>query len=71
MAAFDSDAPDSSGLPAEIDTSRPHPARMYDYFLGGKDNITQVVSGNPYTGRTVPIQARYGGYSKIGPFAVA
>jgi hypothetical protein len=27
------------GFPAtEIDTSRPHPARMYDYFLGGKDN---------------------------------
>ncbi|MEU5299633.1 SAM-dependent methyltransferase [Streptomyces noursei] len=22
----------------EIDTSRPHPARMYDYFLGGWDN---------------------------------
>ncbi|MBC2865391.1 SAM-dependent methyltransferase [Streptomyces mexicanus] len=22
----------------EIDTSRPHPARMYDYFLGGKDH---------------------------------
>ncbi|MET7650358.1 MULTISPECIES: SAM-dependent methyltransferase [unclassified Streptomyces] len=22
----------------KIDTSRPHPARMYDYFLGGKDN---------------------------------
>ncbi|NLU73987.1 SAM-dependent methyltransferase [Streptomyces sp. HNM0575] len=22
----------------EIDTSRPHPARMYDYLLGGKDN---------------------------------
>ncbi|MET9083180.1 SAM-dependent methyltransferase [Streptomyces sp. NPDC004237] len=21
----------------EIDTSRPHPARMYDYYLGGKD----------------------------------
>jgi hypothetical protein len=21
--------------PAEIDTSRPHPARMYDYYLGG------------------------------------
>ncbi|WP_211231119.1 SAM-dependent methyltransferase, partial [Streptomyces sulphureus] len=20
-----------------IDTSRPHPARMYDYYLGGKD----------------------------------
>ncbi|MFH8634345.1 SAM-dependent methyltransferase [Streptomyces lydicus] len=23
---------------AEIDTSRPHPARMYDYYLGGWDN---------------------------------
>jgi len=23
---------------AEIDTSRPHPARMYNVFLGGKDN---------------------------------
>ncbi|MFF5183026.1 SAM-dependent methyltransferase [Streptomyces sp. NPDC000345] len=22
----------------KIDTSKPHPARMYDYFLGGKDN---------------------------------
>ncbi|MFG2925133.1 SAM-dependent methyltransferase [Streptomyces sp. NPDC048305] len=22
----------------EIDTSKPHPARMYDWFLGGKDN---------------------------------
>jgi S-adenosyl methyltransferase len=24
--------------PAQIDTSRPHPARMYDFYLGGKDN---------------------------------
>jgi hypothetical protein len=24
--------------PSDIDTSRPHPARMYDYYLGGKDN---------------------------------
>ncbi|MFI2640588.1 SAM-dependent methyltransferase [Streptomyces sp. NPDC018610] len=24
--------------PYAIDTSKPHPARMYDYFLGGKDN---------------------------------
>jgi S-adenosyl methyltransferase len=23
--------------PSEIDTSRPHPARMYNYYLGGKD----------------------------------
>ncbi|MER5434921.1 SAM-dependent methyltransferase [Streptomyces sp. NPDC002588] len=28
-----------SARPAlKIDTSKPHPARMYDYFLGGKDN---------------------------------
>jgi S-adenosyl methyltransferase len=26
-------------LPKGIDTSRPHPARTYDYFLGGKDNF--------------------------------
>ena len=25
-------------LPPEIDTSRPHQARVYDYMLGGKDN---------------------------------
>ncbi|MDW8810605.1 SAM-dependent methyltransferase [Streptomyces scabiei] len=24
--------------PVEIDTSKPHPARMYDWYLGGKDN---------------------------------
>jgi hypothetical protein len=24
--------------PDEIDTGKPHPARMYDYFLGGRDN---------------------------------
>ncbi|MFF8658735.1 SAM-dependent methyltransferase [Streptomyces huasconensis] len=24
--------------PSYIDTSKPHPARMYDWFLGGKDN---------------------------------
>lgn len=24
--------------PVAIDTSRPHPARMYDWYLGGKDN---------------------------------
>jgi hypothetical protein len=26
-------------VPSEIDVSKPHPARMYDYFLGGKDNF--------------------------------
>jgi hypothetical protein len=25
-------------VPGAIDVTRPHPARMYDYYLGGKDN---------------------------------
>ncbi|MDT0608647.1 SAM-dependent methyltransferase [Streptomyces lancefieldiae] len=29
---------ESTAHPYLIDTSKPHPARMYDYFLGGKDN---------------------------------
>jgi hypothetical protein len=28
-----------SGLPPEIDTSSPHTARIYDYFLGGKNHF--------------------------------
>jgi hypothetical protein len=28
-----------SGVPPEIDTSRPHPARIYDYYLGGKNHF--------------------------------
>jgi S-adenosyl methyltransferase len=27
-----------SELPPEIDTSRPHTARIYDYFLGGESS---------------------------------
>ena len=27
-----------SPAPDIIDVTRPHPARMYDYYLGGKDN---------------------------------
>ncbi|MEH0417222.1 SAM-dependent methyltransferase [Streptomyces sp. B21-083] len=26
------------GAPTRVDTSRPHPARVYDWWLGGKDN---------------------------------
>ena len=32
------DAMEPGFSPSDIDTSRPHPARMYDYYLGGKDN---------------------------------
>jgi len=31
--------PEAAGLPPEIDTSVPHPARIYDYWIGGKDNF--------------------------------
>ena len=33
-----SDAHDGDPM-ARIDTSVPHPARVYDYWLGGKDNF--------------------------------
>ena len=26
-------------MKATIDTTKPHPARMYDYYLGGKDHF--------------------------------
>jgi len=31
--------PENPALPPEIDTSRPHAARMYDYYLGGKNHF--------------------------------
>ena len=43
-------------LPSEVDTSTPHPARMYDYFLGGKNHFAadretaeKVLAGAPTT----------------------
>jgi hypothetical protein len=32
------DVPPERGEPPSFDTSRPHPARVYNYWLGGKDN---------------------------------
>ena len=29
---------------ADLDISKPNAARIYDYWLGGKDNISQVLS---------------------------
>ena len=43
MAALRSLSPDENSAPPEIDTSKPHSARIYDYLLGGKDNISQEV----------------------------
>lgn len=32
---------DQEGAPVNLHVDRPHPARIYDYLLGGKDNISQ------------------------------
>jgi hypothetical protein len=34
-----SDAPDSEQIQVELNTNVAHPARVYDYWLGGKDNF--------------------------------
>ncbi|WTF16586.1 SAM-dependent methyltransferase [Streptomyces sp. NBC_01601] len=41
-------------MPVHIDTSKPHPARVYDWLLGGKDNypVDQRI------GETLPEQSR-------------
>jgi S-adenosyl methyltransferase len=53
-----------SDLPPEIDTSRPHPARIYDYGLGGKNHFAvdrevadKAMAAMP-TGRTAARQNR-------------
>ncbi len=33
-------ADDPAGLPPALDTSVAHPARVYNYWLGGKDNFS-------------------------------
>jgi S-adenosyl methyltransferase len=33
-----SDIPERAGEPPSLDTTVSHPARTYDYWLGGKDN---------------------------------
>lgn len=52
---FDRAAGKSSRPPGETDISAPSPARMYDYFLGGKDNFAtdrkaaeRVLEANPW-----------------------
>jgi hypothetical protein len=56
--------------PPDVDISTPNMARMYDYALGGKDNISQVVPRCPHSGRTPIIQARHTHFSNIGAVAV-
>jgi hypothetical protein len=60
---------DRSHLPP-FEPSVPNPARMWNYWLGGKDNISQVVPAVPYSDPTATVQARHAHYSKITPSVV-
>ena len=59
-------SPEEAHMP-EFDTSVPHIARVYDYWLGGKDNISQVVPASPYSGPTVNVQKRHTNFRKSNP----
>jgi hypothetical protein len=48
-----------------FDPTVAHPARVYDYWLGGKDNSSQVVPASRYSGPTVNVQKRHTNFSKI------
>ncbi|HUN32060.1 MAG TPA: SAM-dependent methyltransferase [Trebonia sp.] len=61
--------PDRDDLPG-VDFSRPHSARMYDYYLGGKDNISQEVSGLPYSGLSGAIQRGSACFSNMSALTV-
>jgi hypothetical protein len=63
-------APEDAYQPRELNPGVPHIARIYDYWLGGKDNISQVASGLPYSGRTAAIQALHPDFSKTASLAV-
>ena len=54
----------------DFDVSVPHIARIYDYWLGGKDNISQVVSVIPHSIPTGAIQLRQRNNSKTGSIGV-
>jgi S-adenosyl methyltransferase len=51
--------------PPAFDTTVAHHARMYDYALGGKDNISQVVLLTPHSAPTAAVQVRDSDNSKI------
>ena len=43
-----------SEIPPDIDISRPHPARIYDFFLGTKDNFTADREAAAHIMRSAP-----------------
>ncbi|HEV2260330.1 MAG TPA: SAM-dependent methyltransferase [Streptosporangiaceae bacterium] len=62
---------EAAGRPGlKLDTTVSHSARIWNYWLGGKDNISQVVLAVPHSGHTRVVQARKAYYSKTVSFAV-
>src|SRR5580698_8922237 len=59
-----------SGTLPGLDTGVANAARMWNYWIGGKDNISQAASRCPDSGRTVTIQARHERFSNMGAIAV-
>jgi len=54
--------------PSALDTSVPHPARVYDYWLGGKDNYAAdreaaeaAMAANPYIVPGAPTGSSWAG----------
>ena len=50
-----------SGATAKIDTTKPHSARMYDYYLGGKDHFAadrETAEATMKNWRTVRVAVR-------------
>lgn len=52
---------DSAGLMRRIDTTKAHPARVYDVFLGGTDNFPADREAAPWRWRPI-----HGGISTSG-----
>ena len=48
------DQPDGDGTPANVGTDIPHPARIYDYWLGGKDNFAADREAAEWALKAVP-----------------
>ncbi len=50
-----------------IDTGKPHPARMYDWFLGGKDNYpVDEELGEPVPGQENVLSGSYVAVARKG-----
>lgn len=74
-------SPEPDWEPVDIDTSAPHPARIYDYLLGGTENFAvdreaaaQVAAAHPgglETARAVVRANRVLDPAKLGPVADA